>query len=83
MIKEYNNGDEFIKENDNYLSENKYLTQFFYLDAKLLKEINKNNYAIKIEEDNKKLLALKVSDFALMLYGNPQLLSSLLRYIKN
>ena len=83
MIKEYNNGDTFIKENDNYLSENKYLTQFFYLDAKLLKEINKNNYAIKIEEDNKKLLALKVSDFALMLYGNPQLLSSLLRYIKN
>ena len=50
MIKEYNNGDTFIKENDNYLSENKYLTQFFYLDAKLLKEINKKrgNRALKI-----------------------------------
>ncbi len=83
MIKEYDNGKSFIEDNDEFLNKNKYLTNFFYLDAELLKEINKYNYALKIEEDNKKLLALKVCDFALMLYGDHQLLKDLLIYIKS
>lgn len=57
MIKNYSNGETFIKDNKEYLDENKYMSSFFYLDAPLLKEPNKKNYALKVCDGNKKLLA--------------------------
>ncbi|MCR5422833.1 MAG: hypothetical protein K6E74_04270, partial [Bacilli bacterium] len=63
MIKRYDDGKAFIKDNSFFLDENKYLSVFFYLGAELLIKPDKNNYAIKLEEDNKKLLALKVEPY--------------------
>ncbi|MBQ2472546.1 MAG: hypothetical protein II508_08105, partial [Acholeplasmatales bacterium] len=83
MIKEYKNGDEFLKENLSYLELNPYMTSLIIVDSLALKEISKSNYALKIEEDNQKLLAIRVESFPLLFYGEEKLLSKLLEYINN
>ena len=40
MIKEYKNGDEFLKENLSYLELNPYMTSLIIVDAKVLREIS-------------------------------------------
>ena len=60
MITNYPNGEALIKDNKEFLDENKYMSTFFYLDAPFLKEPDKKNYALKVSSDNKKLLAIKV-----------------------
>ena len=81
MIKLYNNGAEFISENGQLLNLNKYMSTFFFMDAPLLKETNKSNYAIKAEESSRQLLAMKVEPYNLMLYGDKDLLPELLQFI--
>ena len=81
MIKEYKNGDEFLKENLSTLELNPYMTSLIIVDSLALKEISKSNYALKIEEDNQKLLAIRVESFPLLFYGEEKLLSKLLEYI--
>ena len=82
MITNYPNGQTFIEENGEFLSENKYMSSFFFFDAPLLKENSKKNYALKISDENEKLLALKVEPYFLMLYGEKELIKELLIYIK-
>ena len=81
MIKRYDDGKTFIIDNFTFLDENKYLSVFFYFDAVLLIKTDSNNYAIKVEEDNKKLLALKVEPYNLLLYGDKECLKELLNYL--
>ena len=81
MIKVYDNGNDFILENKDFLDINRYMAIFFYLDAKVLNETNKINYAIKAEENNKKLLAIKVEPYNLCLYGDKECLKELLSYL--
>ena len=83
MIKKYPNGEAFIEDNKEFLDENKYMSTFFYLDAPLLKEANKNNYALKAFDNNKKLLAIKVEPYYVLLYGNKDLLEELLICLKD
>ena len=47
MIKEYNNGTEFLNENSFFLDQNRYMSSLFYVDSKVLKEVSKINYAFK------------------------------------
>ena len=81
MIKVYKNGKSFIEENHTFLDLNKYASTFFYLDAKLLNEVSKTNYAIKVEKDKDTLLALKVEPYNLLLYGCRVCLKELLEYL--
>ena len=81
MIKEYQNGIDFLNENLAFLNQNKYMSAFFILDAKLINEISSNNYIIKVEDDNHILLALKLEPYNLLLYGSPLLLKELLNYL--
>ena len=83
MIFSYSDGASFIEENGAYLSENTYMSSFFFLDAPLLKETSKKNYAIKVYDENTQLLAMKVEPYFLMLYGDKTLLKELLIFIKN
>ena len=83
MVKVYNNGDEFILENSSFLDLNRYMAVFFYLDAKALKETNKINYAIRVENDNKKLLAIKLEPYNLCLYGDWENLDELINYLND
>lgn len=83
MIKEYINGQEFIKENSDFLDINKYMSTFFYMDAKLLNDVNKDNYVFRVVENQNKLLALKVEPYDLMLYGNKECTYTLFKYLKD
>ena len=78
MIKEYENGNQLVDDNRLFLDENKYMSMFFYLDAGLLTEINENNYGLKVEDNNHKLVALKVERYNLLLYGDVECLDELM-----
>ena len=45
MIVSYKTGAEFLQDNQTYLQKNPYLSTFFTLDAPLLQEAGKINYA--------------------------------------
>ena len=81
MIKVYLNGKDFINENNEFLSKDKYLSVFFYLDAKGLDKTDKGNFAIKVSNDNKELLAIKLSPYPLCLYGDNSLVNELITYL--
>ena len=81
MVLEYKNGKDFILDNKEFLDENKYMSVFFYLDAKILNEVSKENFAIKVENNNKKLLAIKVNPYNLLLYGDKSNTIELLEYL--
>ena len=83
MIKVYSCGKDFINDNSNFLNINKYMSSFFYLDAELFLNPNKDNYAISCENDGKTLLAMKVEPYNLMLYGDKECLKELLSYLTN
>ena len=81
MIKVYNNGESFINDNDSFLSENKYMTSLFYVDGKLLNDVDKKNFAVKAFNESKVLLGIKVEPYNLLLYGDMECLSELLVYL--
>lgn len=83
MVKVYRNGDIFLNENSSFLDENKYMSVFFYLDAPLIKEADKINYVLKVSDGRKKLLALKLEPFNLIIYGDHDCLEELLMFIKD
>ena len=81
-IIKYDNGSNFIKDNHEFLDENKYMSTFFYYDGKLLNNVNKDNYVLKVINDDHKLLAMKVEPYDLMLYGNSECTDILMNYLK-
>lgn len=81
MIKEYIKSDNFIMENAKYLDLNPYMSSFFYLDAPLFQEPSKDNYIVKVYEDERWLLAMKVSYYNLLIYGDKTLTKELFEYL--
>ena len=81
-IIKYESGANFISDNQEFLDKNKYMATFFYYDAKIINKIDENNYLLKVVDDNKKLLAMKVEPYDLMLYGNYECLDFLINYLK-
>ena len=69
MIVSYKTGAEFLQDNQTYLQKNPYLSTFFTLDAPLLQEAGKINYALRCEQGETRLLALKVEPYNLLLFG--------------
>lgn len=59
MIQIYDSGAAFIAENQTFLDTNPQISSFMALDAPLLKETGKINYAVKCEKDEKTLLAME------------------------
>ena len=82
MIKEYANGREFIEDNKAFLDQNRYMSAFFYLDAELLEQTNKSDYAMKITDDPHVMVAMKVSKYNLMLYGDKECTKELMHYLQ-
>lgn len=83
MIKVYQNGESFIKENKVFLDLNKYMSSLIYVDANYLKEVNKKNYVIVSIINDKKLIAIKVEPYNLLFYGDKECLKELINYIKD
>ena len=82
MITIYPSGKDFIEENASFLDENPYMSALFYLDAPLLPSSTKTNYAIKAQQNDKRLLAMKVEPYNLMLHGDEGCLGELLSFLK-
>lgn len=83
MIKVYTGGKEFVGENSAFLDENKYMSSFFYIDARVLTEPSEKNYALKAFDGGKTLLAIKVEPYNLLLYGDKECADELLLYLKD
>ena len=81
MIKLYKNGTELYEENKAFLDTNKYLSCFFAMDAPLLTQTDKINYAVKVEDGEDALLALKVEPYDMLLFGAENLAEELLCFI--
>lgn len=81
MIKEYNDGVLFIEDNIEILNQKPYLATFFYLDAKEIKNVDENNYLFKVINQDKTLLALKLSPYDLLLLGAKECLGELLKHL--
>lgn len=81
MITVYPSGNAMLEENRAFLSENRYMSTFFFFDAPLLKECNKKEYTLAVTAEGKRLLAIKVEPFNVLLYGNPDCVGELLSFI--
>ena len=82
MIKEYENGDALVEENRAVLDTNQYLSQYFIVDAPMVTEPDKNNYALRSQtEDGRTLLAMKPEPFGLLLFGAPENVPELLSHM--
>ena len=81
MIVSYQTGAEFLQDNQVFLQTNPYLSTFFTLDAPLLKQADRINYALRCEQGEKRLLALKVEPYNLLLLGKESCAPELLRFL--
>ena len=73
MVKEYANGEAFLAENRPLLDKNRYRADFFYGDAELIKTADRENYALRAEDGEKTLLAIRAEPFAAVLLGSSEL----------
>ena len=81
MIIKYDNGDAFLKENREYLLTNKYLADFFLIDAPLLQNCDRENYAVACVQGDKKLLVLKVEPYNPLLFGDKEPVKELISFL--
>lgn len=81
MIKVYENGDALVGENREFLDTNRYLSCFFAIDAPLLKNPDKRNYAVGAFDGEKALLALKVEPYSMLLFGDGGLCGELFGFL--
>lgn len=81
MIVSYSNGTDFLQANQALLQENPYLSTFFTLDAPLLKQADTINYALRCEQGDNWLLALKVEPYNLLLLGDEACVPELLQFL--
>ncbi len=72
MITLYESGQEFLEANRDYLNTRPYASVFFFADAPLLTHADKINYAMRVTQGEKMLLALKTEPYNLLLFGAPE-----------
>lgn len=81
MITVYEKGEHFYLENKDFLLTNIFTEVFFRLDAKLLSETNKEEYAIMAETNNKKLVALRKLPYSTLFYGDEDLVNDMVDFL--
>lgn len=81
MIRMYDSGAAFLAENQALLNTNPQISAFMVLDAPLLVETGKINYAAKCEKGGKTLLAMKVEPYHLQLFGDADCAGELLDFL--
>ena len=81
MIQVYPNGTACVEDNRALLATNPYQSMFFSLDAPQIRQSTKENYAIGAFHDEKRLLAMKLSPYSLLLFGDESLAEELFAYL--
>lgn len=77
----YANGQDFLKENLSLLNTQPIKTAFFVLDAGMIEQTTSQNYAIRVWEESKVLLALHCQDVPLILFGDADLCEQLVEIL--
>lgn len=80
MVKAYKNGNDFISENAEFLNTNILESEFFFLDAPLIKETDRENYVLRVSEEDRIILVLKIVPYNLMFFGSKDLVGSFIDY---
>lgn len=73
MYKKYKTGQDFLRENSDLLIKYPLETVFFELNAKFLAETNNNNFVIRLDQDDKYLIAVHVGNFPMVIFGDNSL----------
>lgn len=73
MYKIYKSGQEFLAENSDILAKYPLETVFFEVNAKSIVETNANDFLIKLQEDDRFLLAVHHADYPMVIFGNNDL----------
>lgn len=81
MIKIYQTGEDFYLQNKEFLLTNIYTEVFFRLDAKLLLETNKEEYAICVINANKRLVSLRKKPYSTLFFGDSELVDEIIDYL--
>lgn len=80
MYKIYKSGQEFLAENSDIIAKYPLETVFFELNARFLKNTNKNDFVIKLDKDDKYLIAVHVGDFPMVIFGDNSLCVDFARF---
>ena len=70
MYKIYTTGQEFLDENLDIIRNDPLGTTFFEYDAKLLEQCDTNSWAVRVEQNGEVLIAIRVENFPLIMYGS-------------
>lgn len=81
MVKIYQSGRAFLDENLTLLLKNKYASSLIVLNSKVIDETNKSNYLLKVENDEKVLLANGLQPYNVLLYGDYECVPEMLAFL--
>ena len=70
MYKIYKTGQQFLDENLDIIRNNPLGTTFFEYDAKLIEQCNANSWAVRVEQGSQVLIAIRVENLPLLIYGS-------------
>ena len=74
MFKIYENGNEFVEENIDFINQDLVGNSFILLNSKSIEHFTKDTYIFKFYEDTKKLLAVYLNPYNLLLFGDDELI---------
>ena len=73
MLKFYNSGKEFLQDNSAILDKYPLETVFFDANAKFMMRTDKNDFLVKVVNDDKFLIAVHNKDFPMVIFGSVDL----------
>ena len=77
MLKIYQNGEQFIAENEDIIRQFPLETVFFEANAKYMPHTDVNNFLLKLTDGEKFLLAVHNGDYPMVIFGNNELCTEL------
>ena len=83
MYKLYKTGKEFLDENINLIRSDTLGTMFFEVNATMIGQCDKNNFAIRIDAEGEILIAIRVDGFPLVIYGSESRVAELAKVVAN
>lgn len=81
MIKDYRNGNSFLTDYSELLSQNIEQTKLFLLDAKSMEHTDIQNYIVCAKDKDEYLVSLKTEPYSTMFYGSKRLIPELIDYL--
>lgn len=79
MVKIYKSGQDFLSENSVILAKYPLETVFFEINAQFLTVTNSNDFVIRLDKDDKYLIAVHVGEFPMVIFGDNSLCADFAR----